>query len=323
MADFWRAGVLAALTLALCGAARAQTEALAAVTPASVVEPDVEQSIQTRLSSTDRMLASVTIDGKGPYAFIVDTAAERSVISRELAEALALPEVGRSRLLSMTSVRDVTKVAVPDLSFLPGKKRDIEAFILRETNIGAAGVLGIDALRGQRVVLDFKTQQLHVGPAPRRRANARVENEVLVRARSRYGQLVLADSHIGGEPVDVIIDSGLQVSVGNDALRRLLTTGRNRVQTITLISVTGETFTAEYTRANKLVIGEAAFMDMPVAFAQAPFFARMKLTRRPALLLGMDSLRLFERVSVDFPNREASFLFPPGVRRERDSEPGG
>lgn len=48
-----------------------------------------------------------------------------------------------------------------------------------------------------------------------------------------------------------------------------------------------------------------------MAFADVHPFKKLGLMDRPALLLGMDALRLFERVSVDFPNRRVRLL-PPG-----------
>jgi hypothetical protein len=108
----------------------------------------------------------------------------------------------------------------------------------------------------------------------------------------------------------VIVDSGLQVSVGNEVLRRLLTSRRNRFEQIGLVSVTGETFSADYTTVDNLRIGGVLISGMPVAFANAHFFTRMRLTRRPALMLGMDALQMFRRVTVDFPNRRAHFVLP-------------
>ena len=93
-----------------------------------------------------------------------------------------------------------------------------------------------------------------------------------------------------------------------------MTTRRNEFRQITLTSVTGETFAADYTRADRLVIGNAQLVGMPVAFANAHFFNRMRMTRRPALLLGMDALQMFERVSVDFPNRRAHFVLSENRR---------
>ncbi|MBL8551533.1 MAG: aspartyl protease family protein [Hyphomonadaceae bacterium] len=269
--------------------------------------PPIEQSVGATINETDRMLVSVTIANAGPYPFIVDTAAERTVIARQLAEQLQLRQIGRSRMLSMTSSRDVMKVEVPDVSFIPGRSHDLQAFTLNGDHVGASGILGIDALRGQRVVLDFAANTLSVGPAPPRTQRAAAD-EIVVRGRRRLGQLVLVDLSIDGEEVDVIVDSGSQVSVGNDALRRLMALRRNAFTPITLFSVTGETFAADYARADKLVIGNAQLIGMPIAFANAHFFQRMRMTRKPALLLGMDALQMFERVSVDFPNRRAHFV---------------
>jgi hypothetical protein len=156
-------------------------------------------------------------------------------------------------------------------------------------------------------VLDFAASQLIIEPSSRLKPTP---HEIVVHGRKRLRQLVLADCTIGGVPVDVIVDSGSQVSLGNDALRRLLTTSKNEFLPIELMTVTGETQAADYTRADKLVIGSAALVGMPVAFADAFIFRRLKLTKGPALLLGMDALQMFERVSVDFQANEARFVLP-------------
>lgn len=304
-----QAALAAATVLMMVCAHSARAQAPPGETPAIVEEAAAEATVATTMSATERMLVPVTIAGAGPYPFIVDTAAESSVISRELARDLGLASDGRARLLSMTSTRDARMVRMPDVSFRQGEARTLRAFALNGENLGASGVLGIDALRGQRVILDFEANEMRVGPAPRRVVRI-APNDIIVRGRRRFGQLVLIDSSAEGEPVDVIVDSGLQVSVGNEALRRLLTSRRNRFTQIELISITGESFTADYTRVDNLRIGGVAIVGMPVAFANAHFFRRMRLTRRPALLLGMDALQMFRRVAVDFPNRRAHFVLP-------------
>jgi predicted aspartyl protease len=278
--------------------------------PAAELAP--ETAIPAQISNSDRMVVNVTIGGGGPYPFVIDTAAERSVISLELARELGLQQSGSARILSINSTREVNLFEAPGVSFLPGQARDLRVFALRGEHVGAAGVLGIDALRGQRVVLDFETQQMRVGPAPRR-GRSTAADEIVVRGRLRYGQLVLADADVDGEHVDVIVDSGLQVSVGNEPLQRLLTNRRSDFTDITLVSITGDTLNAQYTRVNRLRIGNVAITGLPIAFAQAHFFRRMRMTRRPALLLGMDALQMFRRVAVDFPNRTAHFVMPDDI----------
>jgi predicted aspartyl protease len=307
------AALAAALLLMICGPVRAQD---APAEAAPIPEPASEASVATTMSASQRMLVQVTIGGAGPYPFIVDTAAESSVISRELARDLGLAADGRATLLSMTSSRDIGMVRVSGVSFMQGAPRTLRAFALNGENLGASGILGIDALRGQRVVLDFEAGEMRVGPAPRREVPVGPD-DIVVRGRSRFGQLVLIDSTAEGVPVDVIVDSGLEVSVGNDALRRLLTSRSNRFTQIQLVSITGELFTADYTRVDNLRIGGVAITGMPVAFANAHFFRRMRLTQRPALLLGMDALQMFRRVAVDFPNRRAHFVLPQDMVRMR------
>ena len=79
----------AALTLLLAnlvptGAFAAESVELAAP-PASVPQRLVMQD-----DPYDRMTVPVTIGGSGPFHFLVDTGAEQTVISRELADALQL-----------------------------------------------------------------------------------------------------------------------------------------------------------------------------------------------------------------------------------------
>lgn len=301
--------MVAAVAFALAAAPGAAPEA---IEEESVPPLASEARIATTLSATNRMLAAVTIGDSGPYHFIVDTAAERSVIARQVASELNLAPAGRGRVLSMTNAREISMVNVPDVSFGLGAPRDMRVFALDGDHIGAAGVLGIDALRGQRVVLDFEAEEMRVGPA-QRALPATGPNDIIVRGRARYGQLVLIDSSAGGVEVDVIVDSGLQTSIGNDALRRLLASRRSQFERIQLMSITGETLNADYTRVDTLRIGGVAIVGMPIAFADTYFFQRMRMTRRPALLLGMDALQMFRRVTVDFRNRRAHFLLPDDV----------
>jgi predicted aspartyl protease len=82
-------GVVAAFGVALGVPALALVPQI----PVPLSGPD-EQVIATRCDGTDRMTVPVSISGKGPYHFVVDTGADRTVISRELANALALKPGG-------------------------------------------------------------------------------------------------------------------------------------------------------------------------------------------------------------------------------------
>jgi hypothetical protein len=57
--------------------------------------------------------------------------------------------------------------------------------------------------------------------------------------------------------------------------------------------------------------------NLPIAFADVQPFRQLGLDDRPAVLLGMDALRLFDRVSFDFARREVRFLVPDSSSLER------
>lgn len=260
-----------------------------------------------------RMTVPVDIEGKGPFRFLVDTGAERTVISRELARYLRLGEGERATLHSMTEVQEIRTVRIPALKVSTKTVRDINAPALERANMGAEGILGVDTLKAHRVLFDFARQTMTITPSrvPEEHWDA---DTIVVTARNRFGHLVLVDASVDGQKVYVIIDTGAQVSVGNQALRRRLER-RKRLKNpkpITLVSVTGGSISADYTIVKEFKLGGVDIKGMPLAFAEVHPFRALKLTDRPAILLGMDALKLFERVSVDFATRKVRLL-PPGI----------
>jgi len=282
-------------------------EAMAQTEPKSNADPDV---IDAGIDRAQRMTVPVTVDGKGPFSFVVDTGADRTVVSRELADRLRLASNGSAMMHTMAGVGSVDTVRVPLLEVGGGRTADISAPALAQVNLGAHGLLGVDSLQGRRVEMDFGKGTLTVVSSKvRERINP---DTIVVTARSRYGQLILVDSDIGGTPITVIVDSGAQNSVGNIALRDMLAR-RKKVRDfypITLTDVTGRELPAEVAVVHSMRIGGFTINDIAVAFVDAHPFKRFGLEKKPAMLLGMGTLRAFHRVSVDFAARKVRFLLP-------------
>ncbi|MDO7841444.1 aspartyl protease family protein [Sphingomonas immobilis] len=263
-----------------------------------------------------RMTVPVQIADAGPYRFIVDTGAERTVIARELASLLRLSAGATIRMTSMADVRRVETVVIPRIGVGPLGGERIEAPALGFRNLGAPGMLGIDALQGHVVTIDFDRQEMTVLPSVKRKHTPiAAPGEIVVRARDVFGQLVVTDASYRERRVRVVIDTGSAVTMGNAALRRLVAGRPRGLQAISLTSVTGSELAADYTQIEQVKIGEATIQNLPVAFAEAPPFARFGLSDRPALMLGMDALRLFRRVKIDFANRELRLLLPREAMR--------
>lgn len=303
------------ILVGLAAPAMAQTESAISTASEAVLPPEM---LAIEEDSVSRLTVPVMINGQGPFRFLIDTGSDRSAISKELAEKLALPSLGKARLVSMSGVDQVSVVRIDRLSVSPSRTlKDIKAPALPARHIGADGIVGIDALKGQRIVIDFAAESMLIEPSNTRaiREESNAPGTIVVRARNKLGQMVLVDADANGEEVWVVVDTGGQNSVGNTPFQRLMIkrTPPGGFKTVDLVSVVGGRVPAQYTVVGKMRIGGVQLGNAAVAFVDAYPFKRFGLARRPALLLGMDGLRSFRKVSIDFANRRVKFLIPEGA----------
>ena len=177
--------------------------------------------------------------------------------------------------------------------------------------MGADGILGVDSLRSQRVLFNFEDKTMSIVPSmvPDFREEP---GTIVVRGTRRNGRLVLTDATANGRSLTVVVDTGSEVSIGNDALRDQLV-GRNLInglQKVDIQSVTGDTISGDYMFVRELDIGGVTLKNLAIVFADAHTFKQLKLDRKPALLLGMNAIRAFKKVSIDFANRKFRVVLP-------------
>lgn len=257
-----------------------------------------------------RMTVPVTLGDSGPYQFVVDTGADRTVVSRELADRLNLADGETATMHSMSGVGEVRTVVVPTLSLAGRVTKDINAPALAQGDLGASGLLGIDSLKDRRIIMDFRAKTVTIAEPGQREP---IEpGTIVVTARSRFGQLVLVDASVDGIPITVIIDTGAENTIGNGVLRRLLAKRQRKLEFFAtqLMDVTGGTLKADVASVTRIKVGDITLDNVTIAFADAHPFKRFGIDRKPAMLLGMDTLRGFKRVSVDFQSRKVRFLLP-------------
>ncbi|WP_188237824.1 retroviral-like aspartic protease family protein [Sphingopyxis sp. LK2115] len=271
------------------------------------------------LDATRRMAVQVMIDGKGPFSFLVDTGAERTVIARELADRLGLVEGEKLRMATIGGSATVPSYHVAALQMTKLHLAKVNAPAFHGRHIGAAGLIGVDMLEDRRVLIDFRDETMEILETRKRaRPVIRDDDAIVVTARNSAGRLILSDARLNGRRIDVIVDTGAQTSVGNLALKGLVAEKRaNRLPFLptTLAAVTGEDVQATRTAIKRIVINGMDINDLPVSFADSQAFRALGLDERPALLLGMDSLSLFDRIEIDFPNKRVVFDLPEGAHR--------
>ncbi len=284
--------------------------------PPAVFDPTLAvggEDVKARKVET-RLSVEVHVNGRGPYRFIVDSGADTSVVGLRIARDLELPLASPAILNAMTARNVVDRVKVDRLTVGSSTVGDLELPALREIDLGGEGMIGIDALVQQRLMMDFEKHLIKVEDA--RIPERREPGEIVIIARRQHGQLILTHVKAAGYDLDAIIDTGSQITIGNLALRdKLMRHNRDKFITVPVIGVTGETAKLQVARIAELRLGPVTLHDVPMAFADVPPFKTFGLSQQPALLLGTDILDTFRRISLDFRARKVRFQ----LRRCEDS----
>src|SRR5687768_17416590 len=163
----WR--LFAAIALASPAAGQSATTLIDAVPgPPEVDSAAATQDIAFKIDHSDRMTVPVRLGGRGPYRFLVDTGADRTAVSTAVAAQLGLTNGPTAIMHSITGVSEVRTANVPQLELTHNRVRSVEAPLLERSHMGADGILGVDSLRSQRVLFDFRTKMISIVPSARK-----------------------------------------------------------------------------------------------------------------------------------------------------------
>lgn len=294
--------------------ARAQDAALPAGVaehPAAPTAGETTDRIATATDLEQRLTVNVQIDGRGPFSFVVDTGADRSVIADDLAASLELLRGEQVMLKGIVRSLATQTVAVRELSLGSTRRRHLQIPVLPRAMLAADGYLGLDIIDGMRVTFDFKHHALEIGAAQSRAASYRLRpNEARLRTSGSAGHLRALDCAVARVPASAFIDSGAEVSVGNSALLTALLEHHDaqlEVGSLALSGVTGGQIFGRVTTIDRVRLQELEFTDCVLVIADLQVFDLWGLSQQPALLIGMNYLRQFARVSIDYGLKEIRF----------------
>ena len=317
-----RQPALAAATAALLAASLASANSAspmpgAAQVPApapapALINPAVAEVLALEEERNRRLTVPVHIDGSGPFDFMIDTGSQATAVTREINATLGLRPAGTATLVGMASRRAVELVEVARLDIGSHTITDFAAPVLERAHVGADGIVGLDSLQDFRVMIDFREQTIALEDM-RGREPGRRGFEIVVRARQKLGQLLITDAIVEGVHATVIIDTGAQASLANNALRERIRT--QRASEVTTTDVNGVDLIGQMSLMRTLTIEGLSLTNVPLTFADTPAFEALGLTDTPALSLGMQHLALFDRVAIDFANRRVMFDVPADIAR--------
>jgi predicted aspartyl protease len=303
--------ILVALGFAAPAAAQPATTMVETVRDAGTAEPAATQDVAFQIDRHARMTVPVLLAGRGPYRFLVDTGADRTAVSTALAAELGLASGRVATLHSVTGTSQVKTANIPALQLTSDGPRSVEAPLLERAHMGADGILGVDLLRSQRVTFDFRSRMISIVPSARRRERDEA-GTIVVTGKLRRGHLIVTRASANGTGLTMVLDTGSELSLGNAALRAKLE-ARRRLGTpepIEMTSVTGQKLVGEGFFLKRVEVGDVILRDVMIFFSNAPIFRSLDLEDRPAVLLGMNALRAFDKVSIDFTKKQLRMLVP-------------
>lgn len=312
------------LLLAGLGASAAAT-----AFPAAAQDPagagDAVQPIQLLANLFTRVGAAVTLNGRGPFVFVIDTGAAATAISDRIAAELALPARDPVLVHGITTATRTESVSVERLQLSGLNFYDLQCPVLPEANLGAEGLLGLDVLGRFRLGFDVQRQsaslsirgvRILMGGADMT-TGTRLRRSGLRTVRGRFGQLILTQVTVEGVPTAAFIDSGAQYSIGNTMLQRAVAARSNEggrlARRVPLYGVTGQSLSADLARVSDLRLGSTRLGPTPLLFADLHCFRTLELADQPALLIGADLLGRFRHVTLDFDAGTVEFR---GLRRQ-------
>jgi len=271
--------------------------------PEPVVRPDFEAT--TRTDRAGRIMIPVKVNGQGPFRFMLDTGANRTMLTPRLVEKLGIQlDADTIRLNGVTGSAMVPAVTVNEVTVgditIAGQQLPVADALTADID----GILGVDGLEGERVLVNFMDHKVEIRNSRQSRPIIGAERQAV---RVKFGRLMVVDGRVNGVPVKVVVDTGSERTLGNAALRNALhlSVPRNPAQHMTeVIGETLERQEGEHRPILDIRVGDLQISNLSVVFGNFYVFHLWELEHEPAIVLGMDMLALLDTFVVDYQRGE-------------------
>lgn len=272
-----------------------------------ITAPEPRYVSPTRRDSIGRIWAPVMINGKGPFRLVLDTGASHSGVTADVAARLGIPLNARPpvRLRGVTGTSVVPAIRAESLQVGELLLKPAILPIVTDALGGAQGILGTEGLDDKRISIDFRRDLIVISRSHREPARS---DYLTVPFTFQKGKLLVVKATMGGIPVDAIIDTGGQATIGNQALREALARWRRETAAPSVDTIIGAT--ADEQTGAGLAAPVIRLQDMievrtsRVTFGNMHIFEHWGMTDKPALLIGMDVLGLLDALVIDYVRKE-------------------
>jgi predicted aspartyl protease len=298
-----RRGFLAgAALLPMAGGALAQVTARPATAATEdLLRPPIEL-LDSWVDAYGRPTAKVTINGKGPFDFLVDTGSNTTVLAARIALEVGAVATGVATVHGTTGDAEMPVAQVHELSTGVAVQRNLRVAVINDSYLSAqAGILGADVFASKRLTFDIAGKQVSVS-APDRRARAPLQAPLRIRNR----MLAEIDGRVGRYAGRLMLDTGAQNCLINPAFARLVRRGYPKlrvVERVVISGVTGHRMTGDYLELPDVKLGDMSIRDAGAVIVDAPVFRVWGLENEPVLIVGVNVLSRLASFSIDYGAR--------------------
>jgi len=300
----------AAWSAVLCGLPSAFAQVPPPTQPATpseeviVAAPEPRYVAPTQRDRIGRVWAPVYINGQGPLRLVLDTGASSSAVTTEAAKRLGLSLANARTVLlrgvtgaKETMMVDVDKIEIGDLIVEPAR-----LIVIDDAFGGAEGVLAGRGLGDRRILIEFRKDHIDIRRSKNQRAPA---GFTVLPVKLIRGHVPTVEVAVGRVRAKAIIDTGAQQTTGNLALRdALLKQRRLEEKEASIIGVTGDVQEGPTSGVPPIMLDTVAVRNVHITFVDLHIFQHWKLTREPALMIGMDVLGVLDTMILDYRRRE-------------------
>jgi predicted aspartyl protease len=258
----------------------------------------------------------VFVNGRGPFAFILDTGAVSCLVTRSLASEAGIVQLatqqghGGAGEVTM-GIGSADSIALGHAS-TNGARVGITDELLRiAATIGAPvdGALGYDFLRDFRLTIDYKNQTVELAQgAGSPEATDRFGPALPFKLAHSTKPLILLDAYVDElGPFNFVLDTGASTTAVSPTLASRLNL---RLTAIPDVTGGGGSIKASSAGVRSLRVGSNTATGVAVAVTGALDVISAALGRRLDGILGYNFLSLY-RVVIDFPKAQVQFRPAP------------
>ncbi len=292
-----------ALEPVLATPSQAANEQVAPGTEVIVSAPQPRYVAPTQRDRIGRIWAPVYLDGRGPFRLVLDTGANRSAIIGRVAEQLGYSgrtdRQVRVRGVTGTAVVPVVRVGrmeIGDLLLAP-----VDLPIVLDVFGGADGVLGYEGLQDKRIVIDFRHDSISV---KRSRGEAPGPGFTTLPITFLRDRLIAVDVTVGRVRAKALIDTGAPDTLGNLALLEALKRQPTDEAFTDIVGVTLDVERGNRVRVPTITMDAIRIRGATMTFGDVQIWQYWRMTREPAIMLGMDVLGALDQVIIDYRTRQ-------------------